>query len=255
MKGTLKLIKTFTCVLLGITFITYSVSHTFANTTIYGLKLKNRFELKLENSYPKLFRDFNTYSKNENKIIIQPIARAINNFIKDSASCVSPSNIGSLDIFYPDLSKTHSVIESIGIENVKMKIFSRSGEKAPSSISQLQNKKIVSWIGTDPKLIITDIPFDQIEVTSPKQALSLLYSKRIDYLIGFIPDTLLEAKTSNFPIPNHDSNLNLINSKTRLVCHNTKKNQELISKFNEFISTLKLEKKLKAYFSEFSVID
>jgi ABC-type amino acid transport substrate-binding protein len=234
-------------------FSSYSFSASFI-----GYDLQGRFQKDKNFAYNRIMSDFIQTLNGSSTIKYMPILRGSRLFFSEKQHCILPASIEAFKKLRGDIPNfdVKSYVQGDRIEYVVSAIFSRNGEEVVTDFSQLNNKRVSVWYGTPAKSAIKKKTYgvNFIEAKSGLQALNLLKSKRVDYMVGFIPDSPLLANKHNIEKLSYSEASFISRYEVSLICHNTPQGRKLIQKFNIFIKSLKESGKLKQYLGEFSLI-
>lgn len=237
-------------VFIGILFLPY---FSYA-LHIHGIYLDVRFESSNDSPYKKILGQLEEDSKVSLDVGVFPVKRAADFFLKEKDSCILPSTIAIIKLHYPEKTKSFDMIESDPIEHVTSRIYSRKGEPLVKDFKELEGKTLISWIGIPAKKMIPGVNFKEIKTTSDVQAISVLNSKRGDYLMGWTPDTPLVAKKNNLVIPEYFGGLYAMDTQVKIVCHRTEETEKFIKRANIAIKEMKKNGELKEILGKHSEI-
>ncbi len=169
------------------------------------------------------------------KLQIAPHMRSAHLFTADPKSCRLPSNLKALSKnFNRPVPETY--IESLPFSYNYVHVFSRPGSTPPSSISDLEGKKIAIPTGSkylmqynlpDTTIVHTDTDIVRTEI---------LMSKRVDFMLGSVPSVRLVFKNILGPWPEYNSSFIISSYTLHLACHSTPQAAKLIKLVNERIA-------------------
>jgi ABC-type amino acid transport substrate-binding protein len=230
------------------------ISNVFA-MNISGIFLPHRLTNESKSSYQVLFKKFSDSRPHlKSKITVAPLKRAEKFFFKKEAMCIFPASKKAITYFHKFKTLELEMIESNPIEEVIITIFSKFGSHPIDNINQLKGKNIATWNGIDPKILIPNIDFKIVKVSKDNQSLSLLKANRVDYVIGFLPDTPLVAELNGFEQPAFNKNIVLLESPVHFVCHKTKETISFLNEFNIFLKSQKSNGTLQKILGKHSII-
>ena len=175
-----------------LSFITASLG--LCKVQIAGIYLDLRLDDKSSSPYGKIIKKLIKRVEFDTSLKIYPTKRARLGFFSNSNACLIPSDLMTLSRYYPEDVKKNKFMESNGIEHVTSRLFVKKNKTPPASKKDVLNKSVISWTGIPSKALITDVDFEEVKVTSELQGIKMLNANRADYLLGWIPDTILIAK-------------------------------------------------------------
>jgi ABC-type amino acid transport substrate-binding protein len=173
------------------------------------------------------------------KTKVRPLKRTLLSFKLDKKSCVFPASLNALVTNDPTI-EHQSLVSGKTIDHVSLRIFTSPNRPVIKSISELNNKRVAILNGLNPDFLLKGINA-QIEITSNEEVpLKMLAHKRLDAIIGHMPDVFLAADELGFSKPNFEKTVALFKDENiSIVCHQTQENQKFINQFNDLLSTLK----------------
>lgn len=221
---------------LFIFFVFTSVSAS-EKISIYAIALEYRLREDGNAQYNKLLSRIIELGVEFN-LIVRPFKRVFRDFDKHSG-CMFPVSLNTIATTAPQY-KTLKLIASEAIDRVSLRVFTRTKEEKISKMEQLNGKKIGLWNGFDPKIFLKGIEAS-VEVTPNEEVrVKMLNAKRIDVILGHIPDVILVAEELGLPLPYYDENLAIYHGEgAAVVCHDNAANRQFISKFNDALMQLK----------------
>jgi ABC-type amino acid transport substrate-binding protein len=230
------------------------ISNVFA-MNISGIFLPHRLTNESKSFYQVLFKKFSdSRPQLKSKITVTPLRRAGKAFFTKNSICIFPASKKAITYFHKKKALELELIESSPIEEVIITIFSKFGSPPIDNINQLKGKSIATWNGIDPKILIPNIDFKIVKVSKDNQSLSLLRANRVDYVIGFLPDTPLVAELNNFEQPTFNKSIVLLKTPVHFVCHKTKETISFLKEFNNFLKSQKSNGTLQKILGKYSII-
>lgn len=221
---------------------------------IIGFNLPYRLTEAKDSPYQILINNFAKEYGHKTLLTSEPIKRGTLSFFTKKKLCITPASKKAFHFFHKEKMHQFDVIESDPIEDVIATIFSKAGAFPINDLSEIKGKTVATWRGIYAKTLIPDIKFNVMHVGKDLQSLSLLNLNRVDYVIGFLPDTPLVAIKNNLKPPVYNKNIILLNTPVHIVCHKTNETVALITDFNKYLRRIKNNGKLQTILGKFSVI-
>ncbi len=169
---------------------------------------------------------------------LYPPKRAFELFLKDEDKCIYSFTDDAVEILGKD-----KITTSIPLGVFKMYIFTRKGEPALTSISQLKEKKVVSVFGLDvynKKLKIKESGIRLIMTDNNEQSFNVLKKGRAKAIIGFLPDMNPFLDKLSFSPKNP-----LVVAYDRITCHNNGTGKQFINSISPKLKEMKEDGTLK----------
>ncbi len=227
-------------VALAFTLIT---SLAVAETTVYGFELKNRMSVKGGQQYDLLLQEMADMGL-EYQLKVLSFKRQVQSFGADPSSCIFPTSTIAAGRLLPEIKTT--LLGSDRVDMTGLVILNRKTDPMIKSLDELEGKTIAMWIGLDPKVFLPGVKYGSvIKVPNDETLLRMLDRKRVDIILGFMPDILLAADKLDLPFPQSSNIWPITKRGTQLVCFDTPENRAFISEFNKRLTIIKASGKLR----------
>jgi ABC-type amino acid transport substrate-binding protein len=168
---------------------------------------------------------------------VQPYVRALRSFADDPGSCIYSQSIELLN----DLEMMDDVgelIETRSVVDYSGHIFWAKTSEPITSKEQLRGKTIGQLLGADYDDLFADLGVKPMVVNTETQKTKLLFTKRVDGIIGFIPDIYMVFKAYGFQAQPFSPDFVLMRSGNSVVCRKTPATELLIAALTEHITQL-----------------
>ncbi|WP_286830522.1 MULTISPECIES: hypothetical protein [Kordiimonas] len=178
---------------------------------------------------------------------IRPYRRAKALFLRDNSSCLYPSNIELLQDG-GEIASADSFIDTSGLLQVKVYIFSPQGTKPPASIADVSQKLVAYAMGSRIPFFLKEANADFIAVANESDKARMLLTGRVDMMTAAMPDAQFVFNALGQPLPAFDPSYELNDTQVRITCHNTPTTRAFIDAFNERATTVLESGELQAFF-------
>ncbi|WNO11169.1 ABC transporter substrate-binding protein [Teredinibacter sp. KSP-S5-2] len=206
--------------------------------TIAGVHLETRLTKGNSSQYNLLWKTMAKNGLNYDMTIL-PLSRTAKMFATVS-DCVFPSSLNSVMNHFQIGKSESEFLASEPVDFISMRLFTRQSNDTLSSFKQLQNKRVAIWLGFDKDIFLKGITATIDEVESEEIRLKMLMANRVDAIIGFTPDVMIEAEELGYPIPHFDESLFVFKGEgASLICHNNAQNQKFVTRFNQTLERLR----------------
>ena len=235
--------------------LVFSLWSSFAiSQDIAAIKLPHRLTSDKSTPYRVILENFQNSSKTQSQVFVAPVIRSVRQFFTKKQKCLIPTSVNAMHFFHPKEMKKFKVIESAPIENVVVKVFSKPGSAPLKRISDLNGKRIATWNGIYSDKLLPNIEVKVLKINDDIQSLALLKRNRVDYVIGFLPDTPMVAQISGYKELSYSKNLSLLTTPVHLICHESPESIQFIKKFNSYLKKIKKSGELQRILGKYSVI-
>ncbi|EPJ46241.1 MAG: hypothetical protein OFPI_34520 [Osedax symbiont Rs2] len=135
-----------------------------------------------------------------------------------------------------------------GIDLVGLVALTLDDSSNIHSHADLSGKSIAMWVGLDPKIILAGVDYKSLDqAPNDETLLRMLSRKRVEVILGFMPDTLLAAKKLSIALP-HSTDVWLIPKRlTQVVCHDTPQNRQFLLQYDQLMKGIKSSGKLREF--------
>lgn len=227
--------KTFTIILTAILLFPHFSSHS---EEVIGLELQYRLRKDNTAHYNKMWEKLVDMGLSRD-ISVLPLKRAFRDYSADGNSCLFPTSMQSLKASFPQFANA-DLIETKSVDYVTLTILTLPDQPKITETAQLDGKRIAMWNGLDPKLFFADVNVHVETTNDDATQLKMLNNKRVDAVVGFIPDIFLAADSIQSPYPKYEGNLRFFDrNQVSMVCFNKPENKAFITEFNQLITQLK----------------
>jgi len=220
-------------------FLFFFILSTLLNSAeikILAPFVPNLVEYNKKGIYQKIIHEAAKKSGVSFQETVYPTKRAVSLFDSKKATCM---------YLFSDISKEKhgkdKIITSPVLGVAAGYIFTRKGEKPISSFDQLKGKSVGAILGPTEyftSFVKRNIKIDYAPTT--KMNLKKLEIKRIDFIIGFLPDL-----TPNLPHLSYNKDFPFVVIKDKLTCHDNNEGRLLIEKISPAIDQMKKSGRLK----------
>lgn len=168
---------------------------------------------------------------------VQPYVRALRSFAEEPGSCIYSQSIALLS----DLDMMADIgpmIETRSIVDYAGHIFWSVGAEPIKKQEDLRGKTIGQLLGADYDDLFAELGVKPMVVNTETQKTKLLYTKRVDGIVGFIPDIFMVFKAHSLEPRPFSSEFVLMRAGNSVVCRKTPATEKLIAKLTEQIGHL-----------------
>ncbi|MCP4107321.1 MAG: ABC transporter substrate-binding protein [Desulfobacteraceae bacterium] len=161
-----------------------------------------------------------------------PPKRAFGAFLKDENRCIYSFTDDAAEILGKD-----KIISSIPIGVFKMYIFTKKGESALTSVSQLKGKKMAGVLGLgvyNEKLKIKEAGVKLMTTENNEEAFRVLQKGRVHAIMAFLPDMNPFVDELSYSPKNP-----LIVAYDRITCHNSETGKQFIDSISPTLKKMK----------------
>lgn len=162
---------------------------------------------------------------------ILPYRRAKALFYRNTESCLYPSNIDLL-MDGGEISSADGLIDTRGILNVKVYVFSPPGTAPPASAHDVDHRSVAYAMGSRVPFFLRGANADFIAVANESDKARMLLSGRVDLMTAAMPDAKFVFEAMQKPLPPFNPEYELNNTLARVTCHDTPKNRAFVAAFN-----------------------
>lgn len=168
---------------------------------------------------------------------VQPYVRALRSFADEEGSCIYSQSIElltDLDMManVGPLIQTQSVVDYAG------HIFWSVEAEPIDGREDLRGKTIGQLLGADYDDLFAGLAVKSMVVNTETQKTKLLYTKRVDGIVGFIPDIFMVFKEHGFKPRPFAREFTLMRAGNSVVCKKTPATEVLVAELNEHIQQL-----------------
>lgn len=168
-----------------------------------------------------------------------PVRRAIRDLVSDTpiADCIFPTDVRNVADMGLD---ANDFLQSDPVNFARVHVFTAPGLPKITHMDQLHGMSVAftEGYGFGPTLtpLITGeqtVLGHRIPVSSSVQSMRLLLKyKRVDAVIGYLPEDVLVAKALGLPRPNFDPDNSFFEVAERIVCHRNPRNRAFLQAIN-----------------------
>jgi ABC-type amino acid transport substrate-binding protein len=206
--------------------------------TVAGFEIPGVMEPKLTGSYDQILVEVFSHLPSKVKYFVIPTARADSLFSDNAVDCVAP-----MDIRYSKIQEM--VVNSKPINIAKIYIYSRNKEGPWTTLQDIEGKRVGIknglWYG--PKW--SDKKMHVEAVASDEQNIEKLKKGRIDAFLAYVPDMTVLKHDKGIILPNHDPKRPFDIHNDSLLCHKSKRIEKMLKEFDQAISTMRTNGRLK----------
>lgn len=228
-------------------FVAFLLVFSFASSaqqSVIGLELEYRLRQDGSAHYNKMWQRLQQLGANRGLEVL-PLKRAFRDFSPQGTSCLFPTTISSLTTTFPQF-KQADLITTESVDYVLLKVMTRPGEPVIKDLAQLNGKRVALWNGLDPAIFLKDLDVTVETTTDEAVRLKMLNSRRVDAILGFLPDTLLAADALGMEHPNHAGAYQYFTTnRVSMVCFDSPENRQYVEQFNKALLILKQTGELK----------
>ena len=217
-----------------------------AQTTVYGFELKNRMSVEGAEQFDLLWQELHKLGL-EFDLKVLSFSRQVRLFSKDKQSCIFPASVGGVKQLMPEFIDAN-LQGSEGIDLVGLVAMTLDDSSNIHSHADLSGKSIAMWVGLDPKIILAGVDYKSLDqAANDETLLRMLSRKRVEVILGFMPDILLAADKLSIPLP-HSTDVWLIPKRlTQVVCHDTAQNRQFLLQFDQLMKGIRSSGKLREF--------
>ena len=168
---------------------------------------------------------------------VQPYVRALRSFADEEGSCIYSQSIGllrDLDM----MADVGPLIETQSIVDYAGHIFWSVSAQPIEGREDLRGKTIGQLLGADYDDLFVELAVKPMVVNTETQKTKLLYTKRVDGIVGFIPDIFMVFKAHSFKPRPFAPDFMLMRAGNSVVCRKTPQTEALVSTLSEHIGQL-----------------
>ncbi|MEX1057909.1 MAG: transporter substrate-binding domain-containing protein [Natronospirillum sp.] len=179
------------------------------------------------------------------ELTILPLVRSLRSMEDSESACNFPATINAVIRSYPEFS-TIPLVSGDPIDQISLRVLTRKGDPLIENLEELSGRRVALWGGLQPEAFLGDV--DAIIEHTPNESvrLRMLEARRLDVIIGFVPDVMLVAEAQNLPLPHFAENLALYRDEgASIVCRDTPKNRQTLKHFNQLMGDLKASGELR----------
>ena len=147
-----------------------------------------------------------------------------------------------------EIASADSFIDTSGLLQVKVYIFSPQGTKPPASIADVSQKLVAYAMGSRIPFFLKEANADFIAVANESDKARMLLTGRVDMMTAAMPDAQFVFNALGQPLPAFDPSYELNDTQVRITCHNTPTTRAFIDAFNERATTVLESGELQAFF-------
>ncbi|WP_196160342.1 hypothetical protein [Reinekea sp. G2M2-21] len=219
-------------------------SYSVANEPVLGLELEYRLRIDNSAHYNHLWQRLESMGLSRSLSVV-PLKRAFRDFSKEKDSCIFPTSITALTTSFPEYS-TDELIASTPVDYVSLKVFTRPDEEVVSDLRQLNGKRVAIWNGLDPDIFLNGLDVEVESTVDEGVRLKMLYSGRVDAILGFVPDTLIASDFLGIERPNAEGAFTYFaGNGISMVCFDSESNRAFVAQFNQLINLLREKGELR----------
>ncbi|MCJ8337956.1 MAG: hypothetical protein MJK10_05760 [Pseudomonadales bacterium] len=217
-----------------------------AQTIVYGFELKNRMSVEGGEQFDLLWQELHKLGL-EFDLKVVSFSRQVRLFSRDRQSCMFPSSVPAVKRLIPEF-KEFNLQGSEGIDLTGLVALTLDDSSNIHSRADLSGKSIAMWVGLDPKIFLVGVDYKSLDqAPNDETLLRMLSRKRVEVILGFMPDILLAAEKLSIALP-HSTDVWLIKKRlTQVVCHDTVENRKFLVKFNQLMKGIRSSGKLREF--------
>ena len=169
---------------------------------------------------------------------VQPYVRALQSFAGEPGSCIYSQSIELLS----ELDVTGDVgemIETRSIVDYSGHIFWSQSAAPIKSRDDLRGKRIGHLLGADYSTLFEELSVRPMVVNTETQKIKMLFTKRVDGIVGFIPDIYMVFKANGYDPQPFDTSFVLMRSGNSIVCQRSPATELLIKGLDDHIGQLR----------------
>lgn len=168
---------------------------------------------------------------------VQPYVRALRAFADEPGSCIYSQSIEllrDLDMMADvgDMVETRSIVDYAG------HIFWAIKADPIETRDDLRGKTIGQLLGADYDDLFTELSVKPMVVNTETQKTKLLYTQRVDGIVGFIPDIFMVFKAHSIEPRPFSPDFVLMRAGNSVVCRKNANTEALIARLSEHIGQL-----------------
>lgn len=230
-------------VLVVVLFLWACVTHA-ETLKIYGYDLDYRLQPNGEGHYHALIQ-----ALQERGVVIDltvlSLVRSLRAMEDDPSACNFPATINAVIRSYPQFADI-PLLTGDPIDAISLRVLTRQDEALVTDLQQLAGRRVALWSGLDPDAFLGGV--DAIVEQTPNESVRvrMLDARRLDVIIGFVPDVLLVADALNLPTPHFAEELALYRDEgASIVCRVTPENERALAHFNDVLADMKRSGELR----------
>lgn len=169
---------------------------------------------------------------------VQPYVRALQSFSSEPGSCIYSQSIellSDLDI----MAGVGEMIETRSIVDYSGHIFWSQSAEPIKNKDNLRGKRIGHLLGADYSTLFDELSVRPMVVNTETQKIKMLFTKRVDGIVGFIPDIYMVFKANGYEPQPFDASFVLMRSGNSIVCQRSPVTEQLINELDKHIGQLR----------------
>lgn len=164
-----------------------------------------------------------------------PYHRANKAFAERRADCIYPSTVR---VHVTDPSEALKFNASRPMTMNRVFIFSQYGQPPLKTVGEMTGKRVGHVMGSAFPETFNNLGIVFVPVVDETSKANLLIRRRLDFMVGTLPDTELVFQALGQELPPHGPQDGMINYSMTLVCHASPANDALIRAVNSAIARL-----------------
>ncbi len=177
---------------------------------------------------------------------------------EDNTACTFPTDIESVVRISGYQFSRDQLIQSQPVDYVSYRALVRPGDPIIQTKEQLVGKKVAAWGGIPNAELVGVEGVEYIATNSEESRAQMLYSHRVDVVLGFVPGINIAIEELGYPQPETKGTLAVWIGKgegensTHLVCFDTPNNRQGIAQFDAALERIKARGELRGLLGPFA---
>lgn len=238
--------------MLGLMFFWGVIAHA-EPLKVYGYDLDFRLQPNGQGHYHAFIQALQARGV-EIDLTIVSLVRGLRMMEEDPVACNFPATINAVIRSYPQFANI-PLITGDPVDAISLRVLTRQEDPVVTDLQQLSGRRVALWNGLDPNAFLGEV--DAIVEQTPNESVRvrMLDARRLDVIVGFVPDVLLVADALNLPTPHYADELALYRDEgASIVCRVTPENEQALKHFNEVLAEMKRSGALRDILGPFADI-
>ncbi|WP_409526496.1 hypothetical protein [Nitrincola sp. MINF-07-Sa-05] len=220
---------------------------------VYGYDLDYRLQPSGEGHYHAFIQALQARGVAIDLTVVS-LVRALRAMEEEPAACNFPATINAVIRSYPQFANI-PLLTGDPVDAISLRVLTRPEDPVITDMQQLAGQRVALWNGLDPDAFLGNV--DAVVEQTPNESVRvrMLDARRLDVIIGFVPDVLVVADALNLPPPHFAEELALYRDEgASIVCRVTPENEQALSHFNEVLAEMKRSGELRDILGPFADI-
>jgi ABC-type amino acid transport substrate-binding protein len=173
------------------------------------------------------------------ELAILPLARADALFDAGKVDCTFPND----SAFYEE-KRAAGFIQSVPVNHARLYLFARPGEPAPLSLDEARGRTIGAIRGMAYGNAVEEAGLKIELVDEEETNIRKLLAKRVDLILGYVPDTPVALKAHGFPALSYAPDRPIKTIRDSVLCHRTPQAEAFLARFDERLAAMRASGRL-----------